>query len=56
MVATSARAIAAAAPADPEAARRQPAPLIRYSEAAAGANLNLEVSSMTLTIIRGWRR
>ncbi|MDQ3115100.1 MAG: deoxyguanosinetriphosphate triphosphohydrolase [Verrucomicrobiota bacterium] len=41
VVATSARGIAAAAPADPEAARRQPAPLIRYSEEAGVANKEL---------------
>ncbi len=41
VVATSARGIAAAAPADPEAARRQPASLIRYSEEAGVANKEL---------------
>jgi dGTPase len=41
VVATSARGIAAAAPTDPEAARRQPAPLIRYSEEAGVANKEL---------------
>ncbi len=41
VVATSAAAIAAAAPADPEVARRQPAPLIRYSEEAGVANKEL---------------
>ncbi len=41
VVATSAAAITAAAPADPEAARRQPAPLIHYSEGAGVANKEL---------------
>jgi dGTPase len=38
VIATSAGAIAAAAPPDPEAARRSPARLIRYSEQLAAAN------------------
>ena len=41
VVATSAAAIAAAAPASAEEARRQPAPLIRYSDELAAANREL---------------
>lgn len=41
VVATSASAITAAAPADSEEARRQPRPLIRYSDGAAVANREL---------------
>ncbi len=41
VVATSARAIAAASPADAEAARRQPERLIRYSEELGAANREL---------------